>query len=28
MPDSPVKLVPDEQIQRVVLCSGKVYYDL
>ncbi len=23
-----VKLVPDEDIQRVVLCSGKVYYDL
>ncbi|ODR93602.1 2-oxoglutarate dehydrogenase subunit E1 [Methyloceanibacter stevinii] len=26
--DSPIKLVPDEEIQRVVLCSGKVYYDL
>ncbi|WP_127090938.1 2-oxoglutarate dehydrogenase E1 component [Aquabacter cavernae] len=23
-----VKLVPDEKIRRVVLCSGKVYYDL
>ncbi len=23
-----VKLVPDDQIKRVVLCSGKVYYDL
>jgi 2-oxoglutarate dehydrogenase E1 component len=23
-----VKLVPDEHIKRVVLCSGKVYYDL
>jgi 2-oxoglutarate dehydrogenase E1 component len=23
-----VKLVPDEQIRRVVLCSGKVYFDL
>ena len=23
-----VKLVPDQDIQRVVLCSGKVYYDL
>jgi 2-oxoglutarate dehydrogenase E1 component len=23
-----VKLVPDEHIRRVVLCSGKVYYDL
>ncbi len=22
------KLVPDDQIRRVVLCSGKVYYDL
>ncbi|MGH6735304.1 MAG: 2-oxoglutarate dehydrogenase E1 component [Methyloceanibacter sp.] len=27
-PDEPIKLVPDEQIRRVVLCSGKVYYDL
>ncbi|MEM7397487.1 MAG: 2-oxoglutarate dehydrogenase E1 component [Pseudomonadota bacterium] len=26
--DSPIKLVPDEQIRRVVLCSGKAYYDL
>jgi 2-oxoglutarate dehydrogenase E1 component len=24
----PIKLVPDEKIRRVVLCSGKVYYDL
>ncbi len=23
-----VKLVPDEHVKRVVLCSGKVYYDL
>jgi 2-oxoglutarate dehydrogenase E1 component len=23
-----IKLVPDEQIRRVVMCSGKVYYDL
>ena len=23
-----IKLVPDEKIRRVVLCSGKVYYDL
>ncbi len=23
-----IRLVPDEQIRRVVLCSGKVYYDL
>ena len=27
-PGSTLALVPDEQIQRVVLCSGKVYYDL
>jgi 2-oxoglutarate dehydrogenase E1 component len=26
--DQPVKLVADEKIRRVVLCSGKVYYDL
>jgi 2-oxoglutarate dehydrogenase E1 component len=26
--DSPVKLVKDEKIRRVVLCTGKVYYDL
>ncbi|ODS00547.1 2-oxoglutarate dehydrogenase subunit E1 [Methyloceanibacter methanicus] len=26
--DSPIKLVPDADIRRVVLCSGKVYYDL
>jgi 2-oxoglutarate dehydrogenase E1 component len=25
---SATKLVPDENIRRVVLCSGKVYYDL
>jgi len=23
-----IKLVPDDQIKRVVMCSGKVYYDL
>src|SRR6185295_19217707 len=23
-----VKLVPDDKVKRVVLCSGKVYYDL
>ena len=23
-----MKLVPDDKIRRVVLCSGKVYYDL
>ena len=27
-PGSSVTLAPDEQIKRVVLCSGKVYYDL
>jgi 2-oxoglutarate dehydrogenase E1 component len=27
-PGSTVKLKPDEEIRRVVLCSGKVYYDL
>ena len=27
-PDQPVKLVRDSKIRRVVLCSGKVYYDL
>jgi 2-oxoglutarate dehydrogenase E1 component len=27
-PNGGVKLVPDEKIRRVVLCSGKVYYDL
>jgi 2-oxoglutarate dehydrogenase E1 component len=26
--DEKIKLVPDEKIRRVVLCSGKVYYDL
>ena len=26
--DSDTRLVPDDQIRRVVLCSGKVYYDL
>ena len=28
LPDQAIKLVPDERIRRVVLCSGKVYYDL
>ena len=28
LPDQPIKLVPDGEIRRVVLCSGKVYYDL
>jgi len=27
-PGSTVKLVPDAKIRRVVICSGKVYYDL
>jgi 2-oxoglutarate dehydrogenase E1 component len=26
--ESVIKLLPDEQIRRVVVCSGKVYYDL
>ena len=28
LPDEPIKLVADEKMRRVVLCSGKVYYDL
>src|SRR2546423_4566570 len=28
LPDEKIKLVPDSQFRRVVLCSGKVYYDL
>ena len=28
LPDEKIKLVPDDDIRRVVLCSGKVYYDL
>jgi 2-oxoglutarate dehydrogenase E1 component len=28
LPDEKIKLKPDDQIRRVVLCSGKVYYDL
>ncbi len=28
LPDEKIKLVPDEKIKRIVLCSGKVYYDL
>ncbi|HEU4806337.1 MAG TPA: 2-oxoglutarate dehydrogenase E1 component [Nitrobacter sp.] len=28
LPDQKIKLVADEKIRRVVLCSGKVYYDL
>ena len=25
---TPIKLTPDDKIRRVILCSGKVYYDL
>src|SRR5690349_16165069 len=28
LPDQKIKLAPDDRIRRVVLCSGKVYYDL
>jgi len=28
LPDEKIKLVPDEKIRRVVLSTGKVYYDL
>jgi 2-oxoglutarate dehydrogenase E1 component len=28
MPDEKIKLVPDDKIRRVVISSGKVYYDL
>jgi 2-oxoglutarate dehydrogenase E1 component len=28
LPDEKIKLQPDNKIRRVVLCSGKVYYDL
>ncbi len=28
LPDETIKLVADDKIRRVVLCSGKVYYDL
>ncbi|MDE2601031.1 MAG: 2-oxoglutarate dehydrogenase E1 component [Bradyrhizobium sp.] len=28
LPDEKIRLVPDEKIRRVVLCSGKVYYDI
>ena len=27
-PDEPIKLKPDDQIRRVVMSSGKIYYDL
>ena len=28
LPDDKIKLVPDDKIRRVIMCSGKVYYDL
>ena len=28
LPDAATKLRPDDEIRRVILCSGKVYYDL
>ncbi len=28
LPGGPIKLVKDEKIRRVILCTGKVYYDL
>ena len=28
LPDAEIKLVPDDRIRRVILCSGKIYYDL
>ena len=28
LPDEKIKLVPDAKIRRVVMCCGKVYYDL
>ena len=28
LPDEKIKLVKDDRIRRVVICSGKVYYDL
>jgi 2-oxoglutarate dehydrogenase E1 component len=28
LPDEKIKLAPDDKIRRVILCSGKVYYDL
>jgi 2-oxoglutarate dehydrogenase E1 component len=28
LPSEAIKLVPDDKIRRIVLCSGKVYYDL
>jgi 2-oxoglutarate dehydrogenase E1 component len=28
LPDEKIKLLPDDKVRSVVLCSGKVYYDL
>lgn len=28
LPDEKIKLAPDDKIRRVVMCTGKVYYDL
>ncbi|MEL6966889.1 MAG: 2-oxoglutarate dehydrogenase E1 component [Pseudomonadota bacterium] len=28
LPDEPIKLVADKKIKRVILCTGKVYFDL
>jgi 2-oxoglutarate dehydrogenase E1 component len=28
LPNEKIKLVPDDKMRRVVMCSGKVYYDL
>src|SRR6187455_571294 len=28
LPNEKIKLAPDDKIRRVILCSGKVYYDL
>ena len=28
LPNEKIKLVPDDKIRRVVMCSGKVYYDI
>jgi 2-oxoglutarate dehydrogenase E1 component len=28
LPNEKIKLVPDDKIRRVIMCSGKVYYDL
>ncbi len=28
LPNQKIKLVPDDKIRRVILCSGKIYYDL